>query len=114
LAVQGEGSRTAERRMKQDRNSNSNIISFLGARKRIQPSSDLTAEELGIFRDVVESRAPSHFAESDKPLFAAYCTAVHLSRLYAERNDNDVARKMRLQTAKLAAILANRLRLASR
>ena len=96
------------------RNSKSNIVSFISTRKRIQPSSDLTAEELGIFRDIVGSCAPSHFAESDKPLLAAYCTTVHLSRLYAEHDDNEVARKMRLQTVKLVSILANRLRLASR
>jgi hypothetical protein len=98
--------------MKDRRKLNSNVVSFVGAQKRVQPSSDLTAEELGIFRDIVESRAPSHFAESDKPLLAAYCAAVHLAKLYAERNNNDVTQKMRLQTTKLVAILANRLRLA--
>jgi hypothetical protein len=99
---------------KQDhRNSKSNVVS-LSARKRIHPAPDLTAEELRIFRDVVGSCAPSHFAESDKPLVTMYCTAVHLSGLYATHDESGVARKMRLQTARLVSILANRLRLVSR
>jgi len=88
------------------------VISFESARKRIQPP-DLTADELLIFKDVIRRHAPSHFAESDKPLLAAYCAAVHLLRLYDEHDGNDTARRMRLQTAKLIAILANRLRLSA-
>jgi hypothetical protein len=45
-----------------------------------------------------------------------YCTALLLSRLYAERakhDSNDVVHKMYLQAAKMVAILANRLRLGS-
>jgi hypothetical protein len=52
--------------------------------------------------------------ESDKPLLIEYCAAVHLLRLYAEHSDNGVSRKMRLETAKLVCILANRLRLGER
>src|SRR5262245_5601672 len=89
------------------------VVSFESARKRIQPPTDLTADELRIFKDVIRRHAPSHFAESDKPLLTAYCAAVHLSRLYGEHDGNDTARRMRLQTAKLIAILANRLRLSA-
>src|SRR5262245_8992224 len=88
------------------------VVSFESARKRIQPPTDLTADELSIFKDVIRRHAPSHFAESDKPLLTAYCAAVHLSRLYDE-HDGNTARRMRLQTAKLIAILANRLRLSA-
>ena len=89
------------------------VVSFESARKRIQPPTDLTADELSIFKDVIRRHAPSHFAESDKPLVTMYCMAVRLSRLYAEHNHSDVAREMCLQTAKLVSILANRLKLAS-
>ena len=89
------------------------VISFKSARKRIQPAPDMTVEELRIFKDVVGSYAPSHFAESDKPLLTVYCAAVHLSRLYDEHDGNVTARRMRLETAKLVAMLANRLRLSA-
>ena len=97
----------------QDRRSNSEVrvVEFKGARRRIEPPSDLSADELLIFKDVVGSCAPSHFVESDKPLLTVYCAAVHLSRLYGEYGGNGVAQKMRLQTAKLVAMLAKRLRL---
>ena len=92
-------------------NSKSNIISIETARKRIQPPSDLTADELKIFSDIVRGTT-SHFVEGDKPLLTAYCAAVHLLRLYTEHSDNNVARTMRLRMAMLVSILANRLRLA--
>ena len=94
-----------------------NVVSIQTARKRIRPPSDLNTEEARIFEHVVGSCAPSHFHESDEPLLTAYCTAVHLSRLYAEHAKhagNDVVHKMFLHTAKLVAILTNRLRLGSR
>jgi hypothetical protein len=88
-----------------------NVISIETARKRVQPPPDLTAEELRIFQEVVESRAPSHFRESDNALLLVYCAAVNLSRLYAEHWTNDVGRRMKIQTAKLVALIANRLRI---
>ena len=97
----------------QDRRSNSEVrvVAFEGVRRRIEPPPDLTADELHIFKDVVGSCAPSHFVEGDRPLLTVYCAALHLSRLYGEHGGNGVAQKMRPQTAKLVAILANRLRL---
>ena len=92
----------------------SNVVPFPGAQKRIQPPSDLTSEELRIFSTVIRNHAVSHFAERDKPLLVAYCGAVNLAALYARnRDDDDGARKMSRQVAKLVAILADRLRLDS-
>jgi hypothetical protein len=89
----------------------SNVLPFRSAHKRIQPPSDLTAEELRIFSNVIRSYAPSHFAERDKPLLIAYCGAVNLAALYARHANDDVARRMSRQVAKLVAVLAERLRL---
>ena len=94
-------------------NPQSNIVPFNRGRSRIRPLSDLTIEELRIFDEVVRRHAPTHFTESDRPLLNAYCTAVHLSRLYNEHGRNGVARRMRLKTQNLIALLANRLRLNS-
>ena len=95
------------------RSSESNVVPFISARNYIEPPSDLAPEELRIFKEVVERFAPAHFTESDKPLVTLYCTAVHLSRLYAEHGYNDVAQRMRLETENLVALLAGRLRLSS-
>src|SRR5262245_25353310 len=54
-------------------NAEATIIPFNRVRCRIQPPSDLTIEELCIFKDVVRRHAPTHFAESDKPLLSVYC-----------------------------------------
>ena len=94
-------------------NAESNIVPFNRVRSRIQPPSDLTIGELRIFNDVVRRHAPTHFAESDKPLLSVYCTAVDLSRLYNEHGRNGVGQRMRLKTEKLIALLASRLRLSS-
>src|SRR5262249_44731669 len=83
------------------------------APRYIQPPSDLTPDELCIFDDVVRNHPRSHFMQSDGPLLAARCAAANLLRLYAEHRGNEVARKMRLETAKLTAMLASRLRLGS-
>ena len=95
------------------RSSGSNVVPFKSARNYIDSPSDLTPEELRIFKEVIECCAPTHFAESDKPLVTLYCTAVHLSRLYAEHGYNDVAQRMRHETENLVALLAGRLRLSS-
>src|SRR5262245_40865606 len=100
-----------EQRMEQE--GHSNVVPFGSARKGIQPPSDLAPEELRIFSEVVRSHAPSHFDERDKPLLTVYCAAVHLSALYAEHRGNEAARRMCRQAAKLAAMLADRLRLGS-
>jgi hypothetical protein len=91
----------------------SNVVQFRSAQKRVQPPSDLTAEELQIFSNVIRSYAPSHFAERDTPLLIAYCGAVNLAALYARHANDDVARRMSRQVAKLVAVLADRLRLGS-
>ena len=96
------------------RESASKVVSLGSARRRIQPPSYLRGEELRIFSDTVGSYPPPHFVESDKLLLSVYCTAVHLAGLYADHGSNEVARRMHHQTARLVAVLANRLRLGSR
>jgi hypothetical protein len=92
----------------------SNVVPFRNVQERIQPPSDLTAEELQIFSKIIRSYAPSHFAERDRPLLIAYCGAVNLAALYARHTGDDVARRMSRQVAKLVAVLGDRLRLGSR
>jgi hypothetical protein len=82
--------------------------------RRLTPPDHLTSRKAKIFRDIVESTNPRHFRKSELPLLCSYVTAVNLSQWHAKKiNEGDPAHhRPWLDTTKLVALLASRLRLA--
>jgi hypothetical protein len=83
-------------------------------RQRLKPPDHLNEYEAVIFRSIVDSCDPLHFRKAELPLLTSYCTAVNLSRWHAHKlNEGDHNHhKPWLETTKLVALLASRLRLA--
>ena len=91
---------------------NLTVINF--EHKRLTPPEHLTDREAKIFRDIVESSDPRHFRKAELPLLCSYVTAVNLSQWHAKKiNEGDPNHhRPWLETTKLVALLASRLRLA--
>jgi hypothetical protein len=92
----------------------SNLTVIDTQRQRLKPPETLTEREAQIFRDIVDSSDPKHFRKAELPLLCAYVTAVNLSQWHALKlNEGDTNHhRPWLETTKLLALLASRLRLA--
>ena len=82
-------------------------------RKRLEPCG-LTPDERRVFEELIKRDDASHLAERDKWSIAVFCSAMHLSRLYAEQQGNEIRQRMGIQTTGLVELLANRLLLGRR
>lgn len=83
--------------------------------RRLQPPSDLSANERRIFNEVVNSMPPDYFIKSDALMLCAFVQAAWLSRSLGKR----VLREQHLASAweratRTMALLATRLRLTPR
>ena len=83
-------------------------------RQRLTPPDYLNEREAVIFRSIVDNCDPQHFRKSELPLLCSYVTAVNLSRWHAHEINEGHQDHHRpwLETTKLVALLASRLRLA--
>ena len=91
---------------------NLNVINF--EHRRLTPPEHLTPREAQIFRDIVDTCDPKHFRKAELPLLCSYVTAVNLSQWHAKKlNEGDPTHhRPWLDTTKLVALLACRLRVA--
>jgi phage terminase small subunit len=89
------------------------VIPLSPGPNRLQPPPHLGSDEAKIFREIVTSCDPRHFAPSDVYLLAAYCDAVVISRRAAAalREDQGAAAVWE-RSVRVLATLATRLRLA--
>jgi phage terminase small subunit len=89
------------------------VIPLLPGANRLQPPPHLGSDEAKIFREIVISNDPRHFAPSDVYLLAAYCEAVVISqRAAAELREDQGAAAVWERSVRVLATLATRLRLA--
>jgi hypothetical protein len=91
-----------------------NLLVIDVQRQRLKPPPELNEREADIFRSIVDSCDPAHFRKAELPVLTSYCTAVNLSRWHAHCVNAGEVEHHRpwLETTKLVALLASRLRLA--
>jgi hypothetical protein len=91
-----------------------NLVCIDTQRLRLAPPDFLNAHETAIFSSIVDNCDPQHFRKSELPLLCSYVTAVNLSRWHAHELNEGHQDHHRpwLETTKLVALLASRLRLA--
>jgi hypothetical protein len=77
-----------------------------GSPRRLEPPTDLRADERALFAQLVNACSPRHFVESDLPLLISFCQATLLARNSYPKRLADWERAVRIQ-----ALLATRLRL---
>src|SRR5262249_16245701 len=88
------------------------VLNVDGRRARLQPPTDLTADETALFREIVNSCKPEHFVQSDRPLLVALCQAILMSREAARGAAKDPKLAQAVErAARTMATLATRLRL---
>jgi phage terminase small subunit len=89
------------------------VVPLLPRANRLRPPAHLGPEEAKIFREIVSSCHPQHFAPSDVYLLAAYCEAIVISRRAAAAlHEDQGAAAVWERAVRVLATLATRLRLA--